>query len=169
MVKTAGILYAEHCENQRQTSKRTWTDRWLIGMLRGLDENVDEETLTKVMHRCGKACFDTPWHQNEFSKWKKLYKKSEDLQNFLTKLEEANPGWLKHEGNIVHATFEFLDGCVCPIVKKIPHDALPETWCLCSAGLHKAFFEETLGRPVEVVLEESRRTGADRCRFRITL
>jgi predicted hydrocarbon binding protein len=169
MVKTAGDLYAEYCEHQRQTSKRTWTDRWLIGLLEGLDDHVDEETRTKVMHMCGRACFNTPWHQKEFNKWKKLYEQSEDLEDFLTKLEEANPSWLIHEGNIVNATFEFLDGCVCPIVRKIPHEDLPGTWCLCSVGLHKAFFEETLGHPVEVVLEESRRTGADRCKFRITL
>lgn len=169
MVKTAGELYAEYCEHQRQTSKRTWTDRWLIGMLEGLDEHVDEETRTKLMHLCGRACFNTHWHQNEFNKWKRLYENSEDLEEFLTKLEEANPGWLRREGNIVHATFEFLDGCVCPTVRKIPHDALSGTWCLCSAGLHKAFFEETLGRTVEVILEESRRTGAERCKFRIML
>lgn len=35
MVRTAGELYAEYYEHQRQTSKRTWTDRWLIGMLEG--------------------------------------------------------------------------------------------------------------------------------------
>ena len=169
MVETAGELYAEYCEHRRHTSKRTWTDRWLIGLLEGLDEHVDEENRTKLLHQCGRACFNTPWHQKEFKKWKKLHEKSDDLEDFLAKLEKANPGWLKHEGNIVHATFEFLDGCVCPIVKKIPHDVLPGTWCLCSAGLHKALFEETLGRPVEVVLEESRRTGADRCKFRIKL
>lgn len=169
MVRTSAELYAEYCENQRQASKRTWTERWLISMLNGLDEHVDEETRTKLMHQCGRACFNTPWHQNEFNKWKKLHERSRDLDDFLTKLEEANPNWFKREGNIVHATFEFLDGCVCPIVRKIPHDALSGTWCLCSAGLHKALFEETLGRPVEVVLEKSRRTGADRCKFRIIL
>lgn len=169
MVKTAGELYAKYCEHQRQTSKRTWTDRWLIGMLEGLDEHIDEEARTKLLYMCGRACFNTPWHQTEFNKWKKLHAQSKDLETFLTKLEATNPGWLKRERNIVHATFEFLDGCVCPIVRKIPHDALSRTWCLCSAGLHKAFFEETLGRPVEVILEESRRTGADRCKFRIIL
>ena len=169
MVETAGELYAEYCEHQRQTSKRTWTERWLIDMIKGLDEHVDEKTRTKLLYLCGRACFNTSWHQAEFKRWKKLHEQSEDLEEFLNKLEEANPGWLKHQGDIVHATFQFLDGCVCPIVRKVPHDALPGTWCLCSAGLHKALFEETLGHPVEVVLEESRRTGADRCKFRITL
>jgi len=75
------------------------------------------------------------------------------LDDFLTKLEEGNPNWFKREGNIVHATFEFLDGCVCPIIRKTPYDASSGTWCLCSAGLHKTFFEETLGRPVEVVFK----------------
>lgn len=69
MVKTAGELYAEYCEQQRQTSKRTWTERWLSGMLEGLDEHVDEETRTKLMNQCGRACFNTPWHQTEFKKW----------------------------------------------------------------------------------------------------
>lgn len=169
MVKTASELYTEYCEHQRQTSKRTWTERWLIEMIKGLDEHVDEETRTRLLHLCGRACFNTPWHQAEFKRWKKLHEQSENLEDFLDKLEKANPNWFKRDGNIIHATFEFLEGCVCPIVKKIPHDALSGTWCLCSVGLHKALFEETLARPVEVVLEESRRTGADRCKFRITL
>jgi hypothetical protein len=169
LVKVAGELYTEYCEHQRQSSKRTWTERWLIDMIKGLDEHVDEETRVKLMYQCGRACFNTPWHQAEFKRWKKLHDQSKDLGDFLDKLEKANPNWFKLEGRIMHATFEFLDGCVCPIVKKIPHDALSGTWCLCSVGLHKALFEETLGRDVKVVLEESRRTGADKCKFRITL
>jgi hypothetical protein len=169
LVKVAGELYAEYCENQRRSSKRTWTERWLIDMMKGLDEHVDEETRIKLMYLCGRACFNTPWHQAEFKRWKELHEQSKDLGDFLDKLEKANPNWFKREGRIMHATFEFLDGCVCPIVKKIPHDALSGTWCLCSVGLHKALFEETLGRDVEVVLEESRRTGAEKCKFRITL
>jgi hypothetical protein len=170
MVKTSGELYAEYCEHQRQTSKRTWTERWLIDMIKGLDEHVEEGSKTKLMDVCGRACFNTPWHQAEFKRWKKLHEQSENIEDFLDKLEKANPNWFKREGkNIIHATFEFLDGCVCPIVRKIPHDALSGTWCLCSVGLHKALFDETLGRPVEVVLEESRRTGAEKCEFLITL
>ena len=169
IVKTTGELYAEYCEHQRKTSKRTWTERWLIDMIDGLDEHADEETRIKLMHLCGRACFNTPWHQAEFKRWKKLHEQSKDLDDFLDKLEKANANWFKREGRIMHATFEFLDGCVCPIVKKIPHDALSGTWCLCSVGLHKALFEETLGHAVEVVLEESRRTGADKCKFQITL
>ncbi len=169
MVKTAGELYSEYCELQRQTSKRTWTDRWILGLLKGLNELVSEEKRTEIMYKCGQACFNTHWHQSEYEKWKKLYRQSENLEEFLTKLEEANPGWFKHEGKVVYATFDFLDGCVCPIVKKIPHDVLPGTWCLCSAGLHRALFEETLKRPVKVILEESRRTGAKHCKFRIIL
>ena len=169
LVKVAGELYAEYCEHQRQISKRTWTERWLIDMMKGLDEHVDDDTRTKLMHLCGRACFNTPWHQAEFKRWKKLHKQSKDLDDFLDKLEKANPNWFKREGKIIQATFEFLDGCVCPVIKKIPHDSLSGTWCLCSVGLHKALFEETLGRPIEVVLEESRRTGADKCKFRITL
>ena len=169
LVTTTGELYAEYCEHQRQTSKRTWTERWLLDLMKGLDEHVDEETRTKLLHLCGQACFNTPWHQAEFKRWQKLHAQSKDLDDFLDKLVKANPNWFKREGKTVHATFEFLDGCVCPIVKKIPHDALSGTWCLCSCGLHKALFEETLGRSVDVVLEESRRTGASKCRFRITL
>jgi hypothetical protein len=169
MVNTAGEVYAEYCEHQRRTNKRTWTERWLIEMMRGLDKHVDEETRVTLMSRCGRACFNTRWHQAEFKRWKKLHDQSRDLEDFLDKLEKANPAWLKRQGNVIHATFDFLAGCVCPMVKKIPHDALSGTWCLCSVGLHKALFEETLGRPVEVVLQESRRTGADQCTFRITL
>jgi hypothetical protein len=141
IVQKAGELYAEYCENQRQTSKRTWTERWLIDMFTGLDEHFDEETRTKLMHLCGRGCFKTPWHQAEFKRWKKLHEKSKDQEDFLDKLVEANPNWFKREGNVIHATFEFLDGCVCPITKKIPHDGLSGTWCLCSVGLHKALFE----------------------------
>jgi hypothetical protein len=112
LVNSAGVLFSEYCEHQRQTSKRTWTERWLIDMVKGMDEHTDEKTRTKLMHLCGRSCFNTPWHQAEFNKWKKLHEQSKDLEDFLNKLEKANPDWFKREGNIIHTTFEFLDGCV---------------------------------------------------------
>ncbi len=49
MVKVVGELYVEYCEDQRQTSKPTWTERWLIDMVKGLDEHVEKDTRTKLM------------------------------------------------------------------------------------------------------------------------
>jgi predicted hydrocarbon binding protein len=54
-------------------------------------------------------------------------------------------------------------------VNKIPLGQLSATYCNCSRGWAKALFEGALGRPVEVVMEESIVEGDDQCKFRIIL
>ncbi|UCC33889.1 MAG: hypothetical protein JSW53_02490, partial [Candidatus Bathyarchaeota archaeon] len=73
----------------------------------------------------------------EFKRWKKLHEQSKDLEDFLEKLVKVNPSWFKREGRVIQATFEFLDGCVCPVTKKVPHDALSGTWCFALLGFTK--------------------------------
>jgi predicted hydrocarbon binding protein len=54
-------------------------------------------------------------------------------------------------------------------VNKILPSKLSATYCTCSRGWAKALFEEALGRPVEVIMEESIVKGDKQCKFRIVL
>jgi predicted hydrocarbon binding protein len=52
-------------------------------------------------------------------------------------------------------------------VNKIPKVKLSGTYCNCSRGWAKALFEGALGRPVDVVMEQSIIRGDEQCQFRI--
>jgi hypothetical protein len=58
--------------------------------------------------------------------------------------------------------------CLCPIVETKPA-GLSATYCLCSIGYMKEWFDQLLARPLTVELLESTLMGGKRCRFKITV
>ncbi|MEW6757941.1 MAG: hypothetical protein AB1347_06955 [Acidobacteriota bacterium] len=56
--------------------------------------------------------------------------------------------------------------CGCPLVDS---RRMPDVWCQCSVGYQKESFETVFGKPVEVVLRESKLRGSKRCVFEVRL
>lgn len=130
-------------------------------MIAGLDENVDSETLAKVLEQCGRQCQS----QSFIKKARCIYEKSKDVNDFLDKFGKVYKH-LHKEGDNIYIVYP---KCYCSIANKIPPGKLSATYCNCSRGWAKALFEGALKRPVEVTMEESIKQGDKQCKFKITL
>jgi predicted ArsR family transcriptional regulator len=136
-------------------------ENWIVNLIAGLDEHVDEKTRVKILEQCGRQCQS----QGFVEKARDMYKKSESLDDFLEKLGRVCKH-LHREGDKVYIIYP---RCYCLQVNKIPQGKLSGTYCNCSRGWAKALFEGALGKPVDVVMEQSIISGDEQCRFRIVL
>ena len=136
-------------------------ERWITCLVAELDENVDEETIGKVLEQCGRQCQS----ESFVKKARNIYRKSKNMNEFLDNFSKVYKH-LHREGNTVYIVFP---KSYCSFVNKIPRGKLSATYCNCSRGWAKTLFEGALGRPVEVVMEESIVKGDDQCKFRIIL
>lgn len=142
-----------------EMSKRV--ERWIACLMAGLDEYVDEETRAKLLEQCGRQCIS----QSFIKKAQGIYQKSENIDEFLNKFGKVYKH-LHREGDKVYVVYP---KCYCSFVGKIPRGKLSATYCNCSRGWAKALFEGALGKPVDVIMEESIVKGDKQCKFRIVL
>jgi predicted ArsR family transcriptional regulator len=137
------------------------TEKWITTLMEGLDRNLDEGTIAKILEQCGRQC----QIQSFIKKARDLYQKSKSTDEFLDRLAEVNKH-LHREGDKVYLIYP---KCYCSQVNKIPKGRLLGTYCNCSRGWAKALFEGAIGKPVEVIMEKSIINGDDQCKFRIIL
>ena len=136
-------------------------ERWITCLITGLDTHVNEETRAKVLEQCGRQCQS----QSFIGKARGIYGKSKNINDFLDKLGRVYKH-LHREGNKVYIIYP---KCYCSHVNKIPHGKLSATYCNCSRGWAKALFEGVLGRPVEIIMEETIVKGDKQCKFQVVL
>jgi predicted ArsR family transcriptional regulator len=137
------------------------TEKWITTLMEGLDRNLDERTIAKILEQCGRQCQT----QSFIKKARDLYQKSKSTDEFLDRLAQVNKH-LHKEGDKVYLIYP---KCYCSQVNKIPRGRLSGTYCNCSRGWAKALFEGAIGKPVEVIMEKSIINGDDQCKFRIIL
>ena len=137
------------------------TEKWITNLIDGLNENVDEKTIVKMLEQCGRQCQS----QSFIKKAKEIYKKSKNADDFSEKLGRVYKH-LHREGDRVYLMYP---KCYCSQVNKIPKGKLSGTYCNCSRGWAKALFEGAIGRPVEVIMEKSIINGDNQCKFRVIL
>ena len=136
-------------------------ERWITCLMDGLDKHVDEETKAVILEQCGRQCQS----QSFVEKARRIYKKSQNVEEFLNAFSEVYKN-LQVNGNDIYIVYP---RCYCSFVNKIPSGTLSATYCNCSRGWAKELFEKVLGRSVEVVMEESIVNGDQQCKFRIVL
>jgi predicted ArsR family transcriptional regulator len=137
------------------------TEKWITALMEGLDRNLDERTIAKILEQCGRQCQT----QSFIKKARDLCQKSKDTDEFLDRLAEVYKH-LHREGDKVYLIYP---KCYCSQVSKIPKGKLSGTYCNCSRGWAKALFEGAREKPVEVIMEKSIINGDDECRFRIIM
>jgi predicted ArsR family transcriptional regulator len=137
------------------------TENWITNLMDGLDNNVDKETLIKILEQCGRQCQS----QSFIKKAKAIYEKSKNTDDFLNKLAQVYKH-MHREGNKVYIVYP---KCYCSQVNKIPKGKLSGTYCNCSRGWAKALFEGAAGKPVEVNMKKSIINGDDQCKFEVIL
>jgi len=127
----------------------------------GLDENVDKETIVKILEKCGRQCqTDTL-----IKKAKRIYEETRSTDKFIEEFSRVYRH-LHREGDKIYLTYP---KCYCSQVNKVPKGKISSTYCNCSRGWAKALFEGATGKPVEVKLEQSIINGDDQCKFRIKM
>jgi predicted hydrocarbon binding protein len=137
------------------------TEKWITTLIAGLDEHVSEKTRAMILEQCGRQCQS----QSFIKKARSIYKKSNDINEFLEELEQIYKNLHREEDKI----YIIYPKCYCSQVNKIPKGKLSATYCDCSRGWAKALFEGASGKPVEVIMEKSIINGDDQCKFRILL
>lgn len=137
------------------------TEKWITCLIAGLNEHTDEKTRAAILEQCGRQCQS----QSFVKKARGIYQKSKSVDEFLDKLGQIYKH-LHREGDKVYIIYH---KCYCPQVNKIPRGKLSGTYCNCSRGWAKALFEGALGRPIEVIMEQSIISGDKQCKFRVIL
>ena len=133
-----------------------------------LDEFVDKKTRTELMGYCGAMCASIAGR-----KWieeaKERRKKHKTVEEFLS--EEARAGGVAREGNVLYTSYQprkVRMRCFCTLVNGLPvEETMSPTYCHCSVGHVKTYWEEVLQRPVKVKLVQSALTGASECKFAV--
>lgn len=143
---------------------------WLKGAMERLDALVDEEARIRIMEPLGYHCADGGYPRRWIDEAIEERKKYKNEDEFIeAKAEEW--GFVR-EGDVLYNTIFTATPdvrCVC-MGKGLPaEEKMSRTYCFCSRGLAKRYWEEVLGRPVKVELIHSAISGAGKCTFAIYL
>lgn len=136
---------------------------WIKGAMERLDALVDEETRYGIMRYCGATCAGA-CARGGIDKAIEMRKKFDTIDEFL----KANG----FDGEVFHVNYSpHRDGKRCHCLgNDLPvEEIMSPTYCQCSVGHVKTFWEEVLERPVKVDLIHSAITGADECKFAVRL
>jgi len=96
-------------------------ERWIIHLIAGLDEHINEKTRTKVLEQCGRQCQSRGFVR----KAQGNYQKSKNIDAFLDEFGKVHTH-LHRDGNKVHIIYP---KCYGPHVNKIPPRKLSATYC----------------------------------------
>lgn len=165
----------EGSEQITATSSKSKIANWVKGVMERLDTLVDEKTRIQVMENCGYSCAVV--NKRVMEKAKARRKKYKSIDEFL-EAEQRNPMTgtrLVREGDVMYQfytphSYTRPMRCYCSLLRGLPADErISLTYCHCSKGFVKKFWEGVLERPVKVELIQSVVSGAQECKFAIYL
>jgi hypothetical protein len=165
----------EGSERLASSAKPEKVAAWVKGAIDRLDTLADEGTRREIMQACGFNCALA--NQSPIEKAKARRKRFPTLDAFLV-AEQYNPPAgtrLSRVGDILYQyyiphSFTHPMRCYCSLLRGLPAgETASLTYCQCSRGFVMKFWEEVLGRPVQVEILQSAVSGADECLFAIHL
>jgi predicted hydrocarbon binding protein len=148
---------------------------WTKAAIDRLDASVDEKTRIQIMNNCGSNCAEI--NKRVIQKAVERSKKFKSIEEFLEAEQEKpqkgtkiviNGNQLFH----IYTPQEFTHPmrCYCGLIRALPKDVnMSKTYCHCSEGFIKKYWESITGKPVNVTLLESTISGASQCKFAIQL
>ncbi len=174
------LLYAQDAgqnstppaEKPRSEARIKFAENWIKRFMDVLDSNLDEETRNKIMMANGKVCF---------REWIKETNQQIEPMTLKQLADRVNANVtddsIRIEGNVIY--YQYMASaetglpsdegqCLCPLVESKPA-GLSSTYCSCSVGYVKEWYDILLGRPTKVELLESVLRGDKRCKFKITV
>jgi predicted hydrocarbon binding protein len=140
--------------------KKTCGEAVVKAILSELESSSGAEVVAMVMKPCGYQCIS----DNVIARAKALYEKSENIEDFLLRLNEQRIGGGKlhiHDGKIIG----IYEKCYCGLVKGIKD--LSPLYCNCSAGWYERLFSSVFEKPVDVKKVRTILDGSDNCEFEI--
>jgi predicted hydrocarbon binding protein len=156
----------------RSEARIAFAEQWAVRFFGVLDATVDADTRKKVMMANGRACFQN-WIKETGQQIKPI-----TLEEYAKRVKEkVKDDSVRVDGNTIYFQFNSAaetglpsteGACLCPLVETKPA-GLSGTYCVCSIGYMKEWFDQMFGRPVTVELLESTLMGGKRCRFKITV
>lgn len=140
-----------------------------------LDAVLPEATGREIMGNCGYHCTRVNYTAIQRGINRRLKHKSEE--DFLTaEMRKPQAGTrLEREGQTLYQiykpqAFTRPMRCFCGLMRGLPSDVqVSPTYCGCSHRFVKTYWEEVLGRQVQVELLESAISGGVECKFKIEL
>jgi len=154
---------------------KTEIAKWVKGAMERLDALVDEGTRFQIMENCGHNCAYVNLRVIERARARR--RKYKSIDEFL-EAEQQSPmrgTKLLREGNVLYQSYTPSSyakslRCYCGLLRGLPADeTISRTYCHCSKGFVKKFWEGALEKPVKVDLIQSAVSGASECKFAIHL
>lgn len=134
---------------------------WISELVEKLEQMVGQSTTTNIMQACGRTCCGI----GRGEKANQLFKRSKNLTEFIRELNNQRLGGgrlvLVNRSTIVGG----YDKCYCGLVNVTKTVFPTKTYCQCSAGWYKQFFEIALQQSVGVEILKSIISGAKTCEF----
>ena len=142
---------------------------WVKGAMDRLDKLADQGTRIQIMENCGYGCASVNRRYiEEAIAGRRTYK---NIDDFIE--GEQRTYNMYREGDVVYQVYSpQTQGvrCNCELVQALPEDeTISPTYCHCSKGFVKKWWEGVLERPVKVDLIQSVVSGAQECKFAIHL
>ncbi len=164
-------------ENPNETpcnEKMEFAQTWVKRFFEIVDQQLDEETRTRLMQLNGAACAagaygaltdDKPATTEEIDKIISDWQKNLGKENIY---RDGGTVYFNYVGN--PKGLKISDGyCLCPLIENKP-ETLSPTYCQCSVGYVGYMFQRHIThKPVQVELLESLRSGGKACRFKVVL
>lgn len=134
---------------------------WVTHIISGLEDTFDDSTIKNILMGC--YC-DEGGKLEENKKWlKEIYNSSQDIKEFVNRVNEHSAGWYIRDGKLYTKYFE----CACPMLEDM--DRLKtKTWCYCTAGFAKEIFDNVFGYEVDIDVLETIKMGNDFCLIRVS-
>ena len=162
-------------EQITENTDKTTTALWVKNAIERLDASTDEKTKMKVMQYCGYNCAEK--NSKVIEKAVARRKKFSSIDDFLVSEEKKPPTGTKlvREGNTIYQTytpqtFTRPMRCYCSLFRQLPtQEIVSITYCNCSKGFVKKYWEAILQKPTKVDLLQSAISGAKECTFAIHL
>jgi len=154
---------------------RRKTAQWVKDAMERMDSLTDEKTRVRIMEECGHSCAKV--NMKLIDRARARRNRYDTVDEFL-RAEERKPiagTKLIREGDVLYQyytprAFTRPMRCYCGLLKGLPEDEqVSRTYCHCSRGFVKEFWESVLEKAVKVELLQSAVSGASECKFAIHL
>ena len=144
---------------------------WVKQAIDKLDALVSEDAKIRIMENCGYNCANV--NKKVIQRAKARLSKFRSMDEFLA-AEQRKPmsgTRLVREGNTLTQfytprAFTRPMRCYCSLFRGLPdNEKVSSTYCNCSKGFVKKFWEGVFEKPVKVDLVQSAISGASECKF----